>query len=93
MRFLQDAWPWIFMPREVVYAVSSDGKRWREVGKAANTLGDDVTDVTVREFAVDVAATSARYVRAHVVSHGPIPAWHPGHGSPSFFFTDELEVR
>ncbi|MBI1796599.1 MAG: glycoside hydrolase family 92 protein [Candidatus Eisenbacteria bacterium] len=93
MRFLQDAWPWIFMPREVRYFVSTDGVHWTDEGAVDNTVGDDVTDVTIRVFAIAFPATPARYVRAHVVGHGALPAWHPGHGSPSFFFTDELEVK
>jgi hypothetical protein len=63
------------------------------LGAVPNTVGDDVTDVTVRDFRLAIAPTEARYVRARVVNHGPLPDWHPGHGSPSFFFTDELEVR
>lgn len=93
MRFLQDAWPWIFMPRLVEYATSLDGRRWKELGAVENTLADDVTDVTIRDFTLDVAPVEARYVRARIHGAGPLPAWHPGRGSPSFFFTDELEVQ
>jgi hypothetical protein len=93
MRFLQDAWPWIFMPKRVEYAVSRDGTRWIRVGSIENTVGDEVTDLTIRDFSVEFAPTDARYVRARIIGHGPLPEWHPGRGSPSFFFTDELEVQ
>ena len=42
--FLQEQRSWIWMPREVEYFVSDDGKKFRSVGKAWNYVDDDEED-------------------------------------------------
>jgi predicted alpha-1,2-mannosidase len=93
MGFLQDAWSWVMMPRDVSFAISEDGVRFDDVGTVANTLSEREMSSTVRDFAVEVGSRRARYVRVRVRHYGNLPAWHPGAGSPAFFFADEIVVE
>jgi hypothetical protein len=43
-----------------------------------------------KDFAVTFPRGRVRYVRVDVTGAGPLPAWHPGARSPSFFFADEI---
>jgi hypothetical protein len=41
---------------------------------------------------VDFAPVLARHIRVRARTFGPLPAWHPGAGSPAFIFCDEIAV-
>lgn len=91
---LQDARAWIWMPPHVEIEVSSDGKRWAAWGQATHDVPDtDVDQVYVRRLAVQGKPRRARFVRVRAPSYGTIPGWHPGAGSPSFVFMDEVVVE
>jgi hypothetical protein len=94
-RFLQDVQSWIWMPRQVIVSVSGDGREFREVGRAAPGVGVDAYGALVREIAVELPGPGvvARWVRIEAPSLGPIPAWHPGAGEPSWVFVDELRIE
>ena len=49
----------------------------------------------VKDFALDLRgpARRARYVRLRIELYGPLPAWHPSAGSPTWFFADDIIVR
>ena len=90
--FCQDARSWIWMPSKVVFDVSTDGEIWSEAASAATTVAPD--DMTVQIWNCEIPVSiRARYVRVRAANPGPIPSWHPGAGSPSFIFIDEITVR
>ncbi len=87
---LQDTRSWILLPLAVDFAVSTDGVHYESVGTATHDVPDRNLDVLVRDLQVSFPPRRARFVRIRVHSYGPLPAWHPGAGSPSFIFVDEL---
>ena len=90
--FCQDARSWIWMPSKVVFDVSTDGEIWSEAASTVTTVAPD--DMTVRIWNCEIPVSiRARYVRVRAANPGPIPAWHPGAGSSSFIFIDEIIVR
>lgn len=91
--FLQDVGSWIWMPSEVVIAVSADGERFDDVGRIANMVADDTYGVLRQNLVVDVADVEARYVRVVARNYGTIPDWHPGHGERAWIFIDEVVLR
>lgn len=92
--FLQDARAWIWMPKDLVVEVSTDGKRWRSFGRATHDVPQEEMDqVIVRSLQVTGEAKRVRYVRFRAPTLGTIPAWHPGAGSPTFVFVDEVVVE
>ncbi len=93
VRFLQDVNAWIFLPREVRFEISKDGKDWRLVHVATHEVSDKIQDKTIREFSVDLPPGQVRYLRITGVSPGVCPAWHPGRGEPCWIFADEIVCR
>ena len=90
--FCQDARSWIWMPKEVVFEVSEDGSSWVEAGRLPCHVAAD--DLEVKVWRAELPAKlRARYVRVRAFNPGPIPSWHPGAGSPSFIFVDEIIVE
>ena len=90
--FCQDARSWIWMPREVSFAVSEDGVAYKEVARVRTPVAERDLQVQVWDCEVPVSV-NARYVRVHAVNIGAIPEWHPGAGYPGFIFVDELWAR
>ena len=90
--FLQEQSSWIWMPREVEYFVSDDGKNFRSVGKVKNTIDDDEDDAVTMEMAVR-PRTNARYVKMVAKSIGTCPDWHVGAGQKAWIFCDELVIE
>ena len=87
--FCQDARSWIWMPREVTFAVSSDGVLYEEVARVATPV--DEADKTVQIWNCEVPfAGAARYIRVRATNIGTIPEWHQAAGYPGFIFVDEL---
>jgi predicted alpha-1,2-mannosidase len=90
--FLQDAGSWIWMPTEVEYAVSSNGKDFTVVSTIKNDISPKDYTVTTKEFTADVNA-ECRYVRVKAKNYGTIPSWHLGAGGEAFIFIDEIIVE
>jgi hypothetical protein len=91
--FLQDTGSWILMPREAAFAVSDDGIAFRPLGSATNAIDARHEGPVLQDLGMDVPPQRARYLRVEVHHAGPLPAWHPGAGEPSWFFTDEILTR
>ena len=72
--FLQDQGSWIFMPKEVEFFVSDDGKNFRNVGKATNWVAENEEDAIVQELGVRPRC-EARYVKMAAKSIGKCPDW------------------
>lgn len=91
--FLQDTRSWILMPTQVVFAVSTDGKSFRDVATVDDPVAPDDYTVQVRDFARVIDPVKARYVRVRARNFGKLPAWHAGHGGDAFIFIDEITIR
>jgi hypothetical protein len=90
--FLQNPWARIFLPKSVTYAVSGDGRRFREVG----SLGHDVAllgeDAERYFFTQSLDGIEARYVRVRAKSIGVCPKGHDQAGEPVWLYVDEIIV-
>ena len=90
--FLQEQGSWIFMPKEVEFFVSDDGKRFRSVGKVTNQVPLDADDAVIQELAVRPRC-EARYVKMSAKNIGTCPEWHVGAGQPAWIFCDEFVIE
>ena len=90
--FLQEAYSWIWMPREVEYFVSDDGKTFRSVGKVKNDLPVDIDGAFVQEMEVR-PRTTARYVKMVAKTIGTCPDGHVGAGQKAWIFCDEIVIE
>jgi len=90
--FLQDASPWIMMPREVSFSVSTDGQNFVVVGTVKSDIPENQMGPTIKDFTVNVD-TKARFVKVFAKAFGPLPSWHESAGEPSWLFIDEISIK
>jgi hexosaminidase len=92
MTMLQNQKSWIFMPKYVEYALSSDGRKWHSVNQVLNTASPEEEMVFIQHFTQPFPSTHARYLKVTAKNYGVCPAWHEGAGQPSWIFADEIVV-
>ena len=90
--FLQDVGAWIFMPTEVQYYVSNDGKDFQHIGTIENDVSHRMLGVNIKNFTLNFS-TKARYVKVVAKNQGICPNWHVGDGNPAWIFADEIVVE
>ena len=90
--FLQEQGSWIFMPKEVEFFVSDDGKRFRSVGKVVNDVPLDEDDAVIQDLGVRPRC-DARYVKMAAKNIKTCPDWHVGAGQPAWIFCDEFIIE
>ena len=90
--FLQEIYSWIWMPTEVEYFVSDDGKNFRSVGKVKNEVPIDEDGAFIQEMEVR-PRTNARYVKMVAKTIGICPEGHVGAGQKAWIFCDELVIE
>ncbi len=93
IRFLQNSYSWVLMPKDVKVFFSDDGKNFQEVKDIANTIDPKLQGTIIHRFTAEFDSSRTRYIRIVGVYPGPLPAWHQVAGSPSFMFADEVIVR
>jgi predicted alpha-1,2-mannosidase len=91
--FLQDVGSWIWMPRSVDFALSTDGVNFVPVLSLTHDVSDKDYAVTVKDLIGPIHSQPARYVKMTAHNYGKIPAWHPGAGSDAFIFADEIIIE
>jgi hypothetical protein len=92
-RFLQDTPMWIFYPRSVEYAVSSDGVTFLPAGTSDHPVAGKHQDLSMKEFGHQLKDVKARFVRIRAASVGACPPWHAGAGGKAWTFCDEITVE
>ena len=90
--FLQEIYSWIWMPTEVEYFISDDGRNFRSVGKVKNEVPVDADGAFVQEMEVR-PRTEARYVKMVAKTSGTCPEGHVGAGQKAWIFCDELVIE
>jgi len=89
--FIQATASWIFLPPQVEFFISDDGKTFTLIGITKNPIDEHIIDAIYR-FATKVGR-QARYVRIVGTYFGPCPEWHSGAGHRSWLFADEIEIK
>ncbi len=85
--------PAVFLPREVEYAISDNGKEFRAVATVRNKVPENSNKVFRGEFTIEALDLDARFVRVRAKSVGVVPDWHPAHGRKAWLFVDEIVVN
>ena len=91
---LEEVRSWILYPSGVRVQLSTDGSQWRDGGAVALNV-PTVSDGRSRRLVTITlpVGSAARWVRVVATNPGKLPAWHPGAGSPSWIFADEIVVH
>ncbi|CAN5346460.1 GH92 family glycosyl hydrolase [soil metagenome] len=91
---LQDTRSWIIMPKEIVFEISDNGIKYTPLFKRNNFL--PVEDMKVQVVRVSTSISPAvfgRYIKMKATQFGKLPEWHPGAGSESHIFIDEIQIH
>ncbi len=91
--FLQYPGPGIFLPTKVTFAVSSDGRTFREVAAVTHDVPEREAGPLTRRLVAEGLHVKARFVRVHAFNIGRIPAWHHAGGIKAWLFVDEILVN
>jgi predicted alpha-1,2-mannosidase len=90
--FIQDVRSWIWMPLDVAFYVSDDGKNFEQVLHVKNSIPEDDYEMKQKDLGGKVK-TSARYIKVKATNYGTIPDWHLGAGGDAYIFTDEIIIE
>ncbi len=93
INFLQDYKSWIFLPTEVEFSFSTDGKNYIKVNTVKNTESTDRQEAFIKTFNSVVNFKSVRYISIKAKNLGMCPANHPGAGGKAWLFVDEITVE
>ncbi len=91
--FLNNNASWVFLPENVKFAISEDGKSYT-----------DVADIHITEFQkaergstfyslYNFEKKSFRYIKVNAKNIGVCPPGHPGVGKKAWIFVDEVEIK
>ncbi len=89
---LQDQRSWIWLPADVQFAFSSNGRQW-STAIASHTIARDTMDALTTELWTEPISKRARYIKVIARNAGPCPDWHPGNGGPTWIFVDEVLIE
>lgn len=94
LSLLEEVRSWILYPSSVSVALSDDGSRWHDGGSVALNIPTLSDGRSRRLVTITIPPeTTARWIRVVATNPGRLPAWHPGAGSPSWIFADEIVVH
>jgi hexosaminidase len=94
VNFLQNIRSWIALPRAVEFQFSDDGVTWSDAVVRTHDVPVMRDGALIRPFSADFpAGARPRWLRITARNSGVLPAGHPGAGSPSWMFADEIVVR
>jgi hypothetical protein len=91
--FLQDENSWIFMPLEVTFQISTDGKRFTTVGVEKSKVEPTQKGTILHNFSTPALRQKANYVRVIAKNRGVCPPWHLGAGDKAWIFADEIVIE
>ena len=92
VNFIQDIKSWIWMPLEVRFLISEDGKNWFNIHTEENKVPYDQYGALIAKIGFEKSFTT-RYLKIVAVNRGVCPDWHPGVGNDTWLFADEIEVK
>ncbi|MDG1333485.1 MAG: GH92 family glycosyl hydrolase [Crocinitomicaceae bacterium] len=92
---LSDMKSWIFLPKEVVFEVSTDGTTFVEVGKSKIERETEESMAAHKVVYSAKPGSPAKFakVRITVKNVGKCPEWHLGNGNDTWLFVDELILK
>ena len=85
---LEDHGSWIFLPGSA--EVLSDGKT---LGRQEWPAAVSAAPPGLRFLEIPLAETKTKKLEIRIINRQAIPDWHPGKGTPPWFFIDEILVE
>lgn len=83
----------VFLPAEVEFALSDDGKQYRNVATLRPDVSPKEPGPLSHTMTTDALNVRARFVRVRARNLGTIPDWHRARGRKAWLFVGELLVN
>ncbi len=93
VRCLQFTEGGIYLPREVVFAVSEDGRQYADVATVKPALPLTEPGPAIATLTAQALAARGRWVRVRAVNLGVIPPGQRAAGAQAWLFADEIMVN
>ena len=91
--FLQDALPWILVPKKMVVYGSLDGTNFEFLGEVpSKTFAEDEIP-QIETLKIVFEPTKARYIKVVAVNYGKLPETHLSAGENAYIFIDEITIK
>jgi hypothetical protein len=84
---------WIFVPENVEFYVSKDGKKWEKVYQESYKNPEILAKASIKKFEKTGIEQEVRYIKVKAKAIKTNPEWHRGFGQPCWIFTDEILVQ
>ncbi len=91
--FLQDAKPWILMPKKMKVYISKDGNKFEFVGEINSKTDPEDETVQIEKFEVKFSSVKAKYVKVVAENFGKLPGSHISAGEDAYIFIDEIFIN
>ena len=91
--FLQDVNAWVFLPENVTFYTSMDGRHYTPAGVVSHNIPLTMEGTIRHEFSVTNTIGYARYIRIIAKNICTCPPWHKGAGGKAWIFTDEIIIE
>ena len=91
--FLQANGSWVFLPREVTFAIAGEDRVFETVASFTLPVPEAPQRNATRSVSTELSGKTARYVRVVATNIGTLPAWHSSAGEKAWLFADEIQVN
>ena len=95
INFLQDQRAWIFLPKKVIFSVSTDGKTFKSIAHFDSETVE-LSDLTeIKSYDYHLKGQTIRYIKITAKNLGALPEWHLGYGDDGkcWIFADEITIK
>jgi hypothetical protein len=90
--FMRDQGSWIFLPKEIIFSVSLDGKTFDEIQSIKWQSLPEHNEKMLKVFSADIKKET-RYIRVIAKNLIKNPEWHYAAGNNAFIFADEITIE
>ena len=91
--FLHQLGQWVFLPKKVSYAISSDNQSYQAFGTTDIAEDQSVEVKFFQARSEKQQPVKGRYVKVEIEGVNTCPSWHCGVGHNAWFFMDEIRVN
>ena len=91
--FLQSYPSWIWLPKSVVFSVSTDGSNFTSLERRNHNVSVKRDGSFTKDFIQSIGGKDIRYVKIYAENVKTCPDWHPGAGGKAWIFVDEVVIE
>jgi predicted alpha-1,2-mannosidase len=89
---IQESKPWIMMPKEIIFEVSTDGVNYHALKTITPVEDAKAEEAIIKDLYTD-CGEEVRFIRVKAVRYGALPSWHISAGEESWLFVDEILIE